>query len=95
MASHAARGEGPRRVRAGLYKLGVQGPLVEEYLDVFPDWIVQLCRARQKKFGSEPPGNEADKQRQARFLGYRGFTAAQIRSAVDIDPGIDSDHEEI
>jgi hypothetical protein len=32
---------------------------------------------------------------QARFLGYRGFTSAQIRMALGFDVEIDSDIEEI
>jgi SOS response regulatory protein OraA/RecX len=33
----------------------------------------------------------ADKQRQAQFLGYRGFTGAQIRLALGFDTDIDVD----
>ena len=53
---------------------GLQGAQVEDRLDAYPDWIAQLQRARQKKFGTSLPSNYADRQRQARFLGYRGFT---------------------
>ena len=35
VASHAARGQGPLRVRADLRKFGVQGPLVEESLAAY------------------------------------------------------------
>jgi len=88
---HAARGQGPLRVRADLRRHGLEGAPVEEYLEAFPDWIGQLRKARQKKFGAEPPTHYADKQRQVRFLGYRGFTSAQIRTALgfDIDLGTD------
>jgi len=85
VAYHAARGQGPLRVRAELRRHGLEGILVEECLDAFPDWIVQLREARQKKFGAQPPSNYADRQRQARFLGYRGFTSAQIRTALGFD----------
>jgi regulatory protein len=94
VALHAARGQGPLRVRADLRRLGLEGLLVEECLHVFPDWIVQLVKARQKKFGAELPNNYADKQRQARFLGYRGFTSAQIRTALGFDIALDSDDRE-
>ena len=66
---HAARGQGPLRVRADLRRHGVEGILAEECLDAFPDWISHLRRARQKKFGAAPPSNYPDRQRQARFLG--------------------------
>ena len=91
MAYHAARGQGPVRVRAELRRHGLEGPLVEECLDAYPDWIVQLRKARQKKFGAQLPGDYADKQRQARFLGYRGFTSAQIRMALGFDIDLDAD----
>jgi regulatory protein len=91
VAYHATRGQGPTRVRAELRRLGMEGPLVEECLDAFSDWIVQLRKARQKKFGETPPETYADKQRQARFLHYRGFTSAQIRTALGFDTELNSD----
>ena len=92
---HAARGQGPLRVRAELRRHGLEGTLVEECLDAFPDWIVHLRKARQKKFGATLPNNIADKQRQVRFMGYRGFTSAQIRTALGFDIDLDSDNEEL
>ena len=88
---HAARGQGPLRVRADLRRHGLEGVLVEECLDAFPDWLAHLRLAQQKKFGKGPPNNYADGQRQARFLGYRGFTSAQIRAALGFDIDLDSD----
>jgi regulatory protein len=91
VAYHAARGQGPLRVRLDLRRHGLQGPAVEEYLDTYADWIAQLQKARLKKFGAKPPKNYADRQLQARFLGYRGFTGAQIRLALGFDVELDSD----
>ena len=91
---HAARGQGPLRVRLELRRHGLQGTLVEDYLDTYPDWLAQLKKARLKKFGGKSPKNYAEKQQQARFLGYRGFTSAQIRMALGFDVGLDSDSEE-
>jgi regulatory protein len=91
VAYHAARGQGPLRVRAELRRHGLEGILVEECLDAFPDWIGHLRRAQQKKFGAKLPSNYADKQRQARFLGYRGFTSAQIRTALGLGFDLDAD----
>ena len=95
VAYHAARGQGPLRVRADLRRHGLEGDLVGECLDAFPDWIVHLRNAQQKKFGAKVPSNYADKQRQARFLGYRGFTSAQIRMALGFDVELDSGTDEI
>jgi regulatory protein len=89
VAYHAARGQGPLRIRLDLRRHGLQGTLVEEYLDSFPEWIAQLEKARVKKFGAQLPQDYAGKQRQARFLGYRGFTSAQIRMALGFDVELD------
>ena len=94
VAYHAARGQGPLRVRLDLRRHGLQGPVVEEYLNAYPEWIAQLKKARLKKFGAEAPKSHADRQLQARFLGYRGFTSAQIRMALGFDVELGSDTEE-
>jgi regulatory protein len=94
VAYHAARGQGPLRIRVDLRRHGLQGPQVEEYLDAYPEWINLLKKARLKKFGAKPAANYADRQRQARFLGYRGFTSAQIRMALGFDVELDSGAEE-
>jgi len=92
---HAARGQGPLRVRAELRKLGLQGEMIENCIAGFPDWIGQMQSARKKKFGTSLPTDFADKQRQARFLGYRGFTGAQIRTALGFDTDLQADNEEL
>ena len=89
VAYHAARGQGPLRIRLELRRHGLQGSMVEEHLDSFPDWIQQLEKARVKKFGAKPPENYDDRRLQARFLGYRGFTSAQIRMALGFDVELD------
>ena len=91
VAYHAARGHGPNRVRADLRKVGLQTPDAEEGLAGYPDWMAQLKKAREKKFGTSPPTNYADRQRQARFLAYRGFTGAQIRAALGYDTDLDAE----
>ena len=60
VAYHAARGQGPLRIRVDLRRHGLQGPLVEEYLDAYPDWIAllksaQLHPARSAKNGAGSP----------------------------------------
>jgi regulatory protein len=90
---HAARGHGPLRVRADLVKMGLPDELVEEGVGAYGDWAARLREVRQKKFGAALPTHYPDRQRQARFLGYRGFTGAQIRMALGFDSelGFDSD----
>ena len=94
VAYHAARGQGPRRVRLDLRRHGLHGALVEEYLGGYAGWLAHLQKARVKKFGAELPKNYADRQLQGRFLSYRGFTSAQIRMALGFDIEIDSETEE-
>ncbi len=94
VAYHAARGQGPARVRADLRRRGLADPLVEECLAAFPDWVVQLRKALTKKFGPVSPKTPAAAQRQARFSSYRGFTSAQIRMALGFDIDFDSDTED-
>ncbi len=91
---HAARGQGPMRVRAELRQVGMQGDLVEQSLAAFPDWIGSLKSARIKKFGAKGPHTPAERRRQFVFLGYRGFTSAQIRTALGFDTDIDADSED-
>jgi regulatory protein len=86
---HAARGQGPTRVRMGLRQKGLQGELVEECLAAYPDWMLQLREVQRKKFGAGQPSNYPEKQRQVKFLIYRGFTSAQIRSALGFDVELD------
>ena len=94
VAYHAARGQGPMRVRMELRRHGLQGPPVEDYLAKYPEWLVQLRKTRQKKFGVALPANHSERHRQARFLGYRGFTSAQIRTALGFDTDLDADTED-
>ena len=91
LTQHAARGQGPLRIRQELRHAGLSGPLVEDAISAYPDWIEGARRARIKKFGTRPPAAPADRARQMRFLGYRGFTSAEIRGALgwDVDLGVD------
>ena len=89
IAYHAARGQGPLRVRAELRRKGISGEIVEERLQAFPGWITELKVARRKKFGARAPEDFAGRMREARFLSYRGFTSAQIRTALGSDVDLD------
>jgi regulatory protein len=91
VAYHASRGQGPNRVGADLRRLGLPAAEIEATLAAYPDWLSQLKRAREKKFGTSLPTNYADRQRQARFLAYRGFSGAQIRAAMGFDTDLDAD----
>jgi regulatory protein len=83
VAYHAQRGQGPLKVRGELRQSGVDGELIDELLAAYSEWDVRAQEARKKKFGAAAPAHYAEKARQSRFLAYRGFTGAQIRSALD------------
>ena len=90
VAYHAERGQGPLRIRAELQRIGMEGELIEQAVAAYPDWLAQLRRAHKKKFGAQAI-LYAERQRQARFLTYRGFTGAQIRMALGFDTDLDAD----
>jgi SOS response regulatory protein OraA/RecX len=73
----------------GLRQKGLQGDLVEECLAAYPDWMLRLRDVQVKKFGAAQASNYPEKQRHAKFLSYRGFTSAQIRSALGFDIELD------
>jgi regulatory protein len=94
VAYHASRGQGPNRVRADLRSRGLPGAEIDATLAAYPDWLTQIKRAREKKFGTSLPTNYADRRRQARFLAYRGFSGAQIRAALELDTDLDADTQD-
>ena len=89
--SHAGRGHGPLRVRAELRQVDLAGPPVDDAIAAFPDWVAVARAARLKKFGTHLPVTPAERARQMRFLGYRGFTSAQVRSALGWDIDLKAD----
>ena len=89
---HAARGQGPLRIRSELRESGVSAELVERLLgqaDV--DWVDVARSVRRKKFSASPAMTFAERAKQSRFLQYRGFSQDQIRAAFG--PGAGEDPE--
>jgi regulatory protein len=80
---HAGRGHGPARIRAELRERGVSADEIEAGLEAAgEDWAAVARDVRRRRFGVSPPGDYAERARQARFLQYRGFSAEQIRAAL-------------
>jgi regulatory protein len=81
--SRAARGQGPVRIRMELAERGIA---VDESKPVLAreeqDWHALARAVRAKRFGPTLPQDYKERARQARFLQYRGFDAAQIKSAL-------------
>jgi regulatory protein len=51
--------------------------------DVSFDWFESSKAVRVKRFGDPLPADWTDKQKQMRFLQYRGFTQEQIKYAFE------------
>ena len=88
--SRLAKGQGPVRIRTELAERGIAEEQMSELLqgaDV--DWRATARAVRSKRFGAEPPRDFRERARQARFLQYRGFTADQVRAALELDADSD------
>jgi regulatory protein len=88
--SRAARGLGPVRIRAELIERGIASAAAAEALRAADkDWAALAAGVRVKRFGADAPREFKERARQARFLDYRGFRAAEIDAALEL--GDDSD----
>jgi regulatory protein len=85
---HAARGQGPQRIRQLLKAQSLAEALIDAVLEGGPDWRALARTVRQRKFGATAPKEWSEKSKQARFLQYRGFSTDHIRAALgrDFDP---------
>jgi regulatory protein len=82
--SRAARGQGPKRIRMELLERGVDATEAAAALVAGGfDWLELAGVARVKRFGPALPKDYKERARQARFLRYRGFDAAEIESALE------------
>jgi regulatory protein len=89
VASRIRKGQGPIRIRAELQERGVSGDAIASALADSGggghDWRALARDVRQRRFGAGVPREFPDRARQARFLEYRGFTADQVRAALEAD----------
>ncbi|MDD2893962.1 MAG: regulatory protein RecX [Halothiobacillaceae bacterium] len=80
---HAARGDGPLKIRAAMQQRGVSASLIDEALrELDVNWLAAASAARGKRFGADLPQDAAESMRQQRFLMTRGFEASDARTAV-------------
>lgn len=80
--SRRGRGYGPVRIRAELQERRVSD---DAALVAAEDWVAQAREVRRKRFGETLPTDPRERQKQIRFLQYRGFSAEQIRAALRHD----------
>lgn len=70
---------GPVRIRRELRQKGFDGELIDAVFSAQEtDWFEQAREAKMKKFGESRPADYKEKQKQMRYLMYRGFTSDQI-----------------
>ena len=86
VSSRIGQCKGPERIRAELRQRQVAEAAIDEGIAAAAaDWVGLARAARQRKFGSELPGDFPARAKQMRFLQYRGFEADQVRAAVSTD----------
>ncbi len=78
------RGKGPVFVERELNNHNIDFALVRELVsDEDFDWFESSKAVRVKRFGEDLPADWTAKQKQMRFLQYRGFAQEQIKYAFE------------
>ncbi len=78
------RGHGPIKIMHELRQKGVAEHMVENYVNVEEgQWLSLVQLQYQKKYAGMKVRDYNEWSKRARFLQGRGFTSAQIRSAID------------
>jgi regulatory protein len=81
VAQRSRKGYGPLRIRAELAERGIDGGLIDSWLDPSPRaWAEQMREVACQRFGDAVAGDRKEQARRARFLQYRGFPESLIRS---------------
>lgn len=76
------QGYGPLRIEHELESVGVdRAGIAAAMAEAGCDWTERCALLQQRRF-KEPPQTAQDWQKQYRFLASRGFSAAQVRSAL-------------
>lgn len=83
VGSRIRKGQGPIRIRAELQDRGIAADAASAALSGAHDWRALARDVRQRRFGAAAPRDFRERARQARFLEYRGFTAEQVRAALE------------
>lgn len=77
-----ANGKGPRHIHASLSQHDIDGSTISANFEALElDWFALACAVREKKFGDATPSDFSARQKQMRFLQYRGFSQDQITHA--------------
>lgn len=82
-----AKGQGENRVRQELREHNIDDSAVASAMaEIDPDWFELARQVKIKKFGEHSEQDWQKKQKQIRFLQYRGFTHEQIQYAMEKTP---------
>jgi regulatory protein len=82
--SRVNRGHGPVRIRQELAQRGIDDTVADEVLtNTAAHWLTLAVEVRDRKFGSAPPADRDDWNRQARFLAQRGFPSDLIYRVLE------------
>lgn len=82
-------GYGPLRIRAELEQRGVPGDSEALTALAEEDWSRMAMEQRERRFGTQLPGDWKEKGRQGRFLAQRGYSRSHIEKALAAAPGGD------
>ncbi len=84
VAQRSRKGYGPVRIRAELAERGIEGSLVECWLESAGDrWAELLADVAHRKFGDAPAEDMRALSKRGRFLEQRGFPVGLIRRYLD------------
>lgn len=90
--SRQIKGYGPLRIQQELRQRGIAKEVILATLNINDDrWQQSAIRVKQKRFGAALPNTPLERQKQSRFLFYRGFTNAQIKIALSTQDVEESD----
>ncbi|MCL6271060.1 recombination regulator RecX [Sansalvadorimonas sp. 2012CJ34-2] len=89
--SRVNRGYGPVRIRQELQQKGIDSDNIQQGVDgLDADWYELACESRIRKFGSGKPVDNRDRNKQMRYLQYRGFDMDSIREVMTTTEGYES-----
>jgi regulatory protein len=83
MHMRANRGYGPLRIRVELRERGINNEIIDKTIN-FDDslWADNAQKIWRKKFGGKMPTSFQERAKQMKFLQYKGFDIAQIKSIL-------------
>lgn len=79
------RGQGERKIRAGLQSHGIDDGSIAALLDIDDEqWLRLAAKAAQRRFGESPPEGDIELVKRGRFLINRGFPRGlALRACAD------------